>query len=201
MVSLMAFRGTARDGASESVLGWLLLMAGLAWGTAVWSAVNVVSTAMRLLRALPGTASAGWRVNRRAFVVYTLAVALLSSVGSTVLAMLSFGLAFGEAETLVVGALLVAGLGLWCFGLLTLLVLTAGRLRDMGLSVWWAALPTVAVAAYVYLALKDLPFDQVLFNVVLLPPLAWFVLTLPGAFVRGRAGPTQYGPAPGEWAP
>ena len=43
LAALVELWSAARDGASESVQGWLLLLAGFAWGMTVWFAVKATS--------------------------------------------------------------------------------------------------------------------------------------------------------------
>ncbi|MYA51121.1 MAG: DUF805 domain-containing protein [Chloroflexi bacterium] len=145
---------------------------------------------------MPGTASPGGRVNRRAFIGYSIAAVLLTPVVSIALVLLSIALAFGQAALLAFVAILV-GIGIWCGGFLVLLVLTIGRLRDMGLSGWSAALPAGVFATLAYVMLT-LEFEDAIWWVLTLSPLAWLVLTLPGAFMPGQAGPNKYDRALGE---
>ena len=78
-----------------------------------------------------------------------------------------------------------------------LLVLTIGRLRDMGLLGWLAALPAGVLATLANVMLT-LEFEDAIWWMLLLSPLAWLALTLPGAFMPGQAGPNKYGRALGE---
>lgn len=152
---------------------------------------------MRGLPILPGTASPGGRVNRRAFAGYSIAVVLSCPAGSIALIFIAIGLSYGQAGLLAL-VVIVVGFGLWCGGFLMLLVMTIGRLRDKGLSGWLAALPAGALAALAYVMVA-LEVEDGFWYVLLLSHLAWLVLTLPGAFVQGQAGPNKYGPAPGDW--
>lgn len=68
-----------------------------------------------------GTASPGGRVNRRAFIDYSIAAVLLTPVVSITLVLLSIGLVFGVAGLDALVAILV-GFGLWCGGFLVLSV-------------------------------------------------------------------------------